>query len=187
MRKYEPDERGRAIVMRLGAVPGIDLESIAFAVENPRTGKPINVKTLKKVYAKELRLAKVEIQDLTMNAFIQGIKDGNPAILKIALSTYCNIREGSGGAIEISQNHQTIQIVGIDPIPAEEPMPTGNVTDLMARHDALVRLPSVDALPLPGESEPKAAAPRTELDIPGATTPWYKRPLTGKMPQAGGR
>jgi hypothetical protein len=189
MRRYEPDERGREIVLRLGALHNVDLESIAFAITNPRTGRPINVRTLKKCYARELKLAKVDMQKLVMDCFVEQLKAGNAQALKIGLSNYCGLREGGG--IEITQNNtQNLAwtIVGVPSPNVDEPIPPGDIFDALAVHEQPMRqLPKTDAIPLaPPEPVAKPQQPRTELDAdPNSFLPWHKRPLTGRIPVAG--
>jgi len=146
MRKYEPSERDRQIVLRLGAVANIDLECIAYAITNERTGKPINVKTLKKHYARELRLAKTEMQKIVMDSFVEQLKAGNAQALKIGLNSYCGLRD-TGNQITLSadkgNNNIAWQINFVESPFKDEPVAPEPI-DVIANPEPVRRLPKYD-------------------------------------------
>jgi len=175
MRKYEADERGRQIVLRLGAIHNVDLESIAFAITNPRTNKPITVKILTKHYSRELKLAKVEMQKLVMDSFVEQLKAGNAQALKIGLASYCGLKD-NGAQITVQTNTQNNNIAwtirGVESPNIHEPVPGSDDIDLIPNAPEPMRqLPRFDPVPMEppqpiaGQEQPY----RTELDLPGAT------------------
>ena len=94
MRKYEPNDRDREIVLRMAAIPGCTRETIAFCVTNERTGKAINRRTLEKHYAKELEIAKGVMQNITMKSFTEQIVEHSWPATRMALSNYCGLKDG---------------------------------------------------------------------------------------------
>jgi hypothetical protein len=193
MQKYEPDDRGREIVLRLGAIHNVDHEAIAFCIVNPRTNRPISVKTMLKHYSRELKLAKAEMQKLVMDSFVEALKAGNAQALKIGLNSYCGLRD-SGDQITVTQNNHSNniewRIVAVDSPYVNEPVPGSNDIDLVANKPAQQQLPPPDGEipvvyepagpPLPQGGPRHIGKYRTELDVPGATTPWYRKPLNGR-------
>jgi hypothetical protein len=94
MRKYEPNDRDREIVLRMAAIPGVTRETIAFCITNERTGKAINRRTLEKHYAKELEIAKGIMQNITMKSFVEQIVEHSWPATRLALSNYCGLKDG---------------------------------------------------------------------------------------------
>jgi hypothetical protein len=126
MRKYQPNERDREIVLRMAAIPGVTHEAVAFCITNERTGKPINRRTLEKHYAKELETAMGVMQNLTMKSFVEQIVEHSWPATRMALANYCGMKDGAD--VVASVNNVVM--------PAEPPKftlqfvsPTGKITD----------------------------------------------------------
>jgi len=188
MRKYVPTDRDKEIVLRMAAIPGVTREDIAFCITNERTGKRINRRTLEKHFAKELQIGMAVMKEITMNSFVEQIKAHVWPATRLALANYCGLRDNADVAVTANTvlPHINVSFVpspytdnGIDP-PLD--------VDLEPNPEPHRQLPRADAFPLaPPEPEPVAQEQpqyRTELDIPGALTPWHKRPLTGQLRQA---
>jgi len=176
MRKYEPTERDREIVLRMAAVPGITHEDLAFLIINERTGRKISAKTLRKHFAEELSRGMTVMKQITMDSFVEQIRNHVWPATKMALQNYCGLKDtGEGITVQTNQN-LTWKIVGIDPPPVEDdPAPVGNIVDLLADKNPLRRLPSIDAVPPSWEPAPPKQQPepvvRTEMDLPVCARP----------------
>ena len=75
-----------------------------------------------------------------------------------------------------------IHVTGVPaPDVPDDPMPPGNIIDALATQP-MRQLPKYDAYPLGEPPEPVAERPpepRTELDLPDALVPWYRKPIAG--------
>jgi hypothetical protein len=72
---FEPNESERRMV-RLAVGFGIPHIRICQAILNPRTGKPIDEKTLRKAFAEEIRMGAFEMDMIASSAMAQQIKAG---------------------------------------------------------------------------------------------------------------
>jgi hypothetical protein len=178
MRKYEPNDRDREIVLRMAAIPGVTRETIAFCITNDRTGRAINRRTLEKHYAKELETANGVMQNITMKSFVEQIVEHSWPATRLALSNYCGLKDGEMIANVTSiDNNINVRFV---PSPyANEPVPGVDHYDMDLKAAKPDELPP-PAIPIAYQSKPIPQEPRTELDIE-PEKPWYKRPITGKL------
>src|SRR5215813_1608045 len=123
MRKYEPNERDREIVLRMAAVPGVTREDIAFCITNERTGRAINRRTLEKNYAKELETAMAVMKEITMQSFVEQIKAHEWPATKMALANYCKIKDDGDAVVVRTQNNNQHTITFVRSPYLNEPTP----------------------------------------------------------------
>jgi hypothetical protein len=71
MKRYEPNDRDRQVVLVMAAIPGVTHANIAKAILNELSGKPITEKTLRPYYKAELRDAMVGTQRRVMTKFVR--------------------------------------------------------------------------------------------------------------------
>jgi hypothetical protein len=95
MRKYVPCDRDREIVLHMAAIPGVTREQIAFVITNERTGKAINRRTLEKHFGKELETGMAVMQQITMQSFVEQIKNHVWPATRLALNNYCGLKDGA--------------------------------------------------------------------------------------------
>jgi hypothetical protein len=114
MRKYVPNDRDRQIVLRMAAIPGVTRDDIAFCVTNERTGRPINRRTLEKVYRKELETGMAVMKQLTMKSFVEQIQQHVWPATRLALSNYCGLKDGADVVANISNQNINAEIAGIE-------------------------------------------------------------------------
>jgi hypothetical protein len=184
MRKYVPNDRDREIVQHMSAIPGVTRAQIAYVITNERTGKPINERTLRKHFSKELEVGMAVMQQITMQSFVEQIKNHVRPATRLALSNYCALKDGADVAVNASiDNNMNVTFVASphsrepnEPLPG--PLPA----------DARVALPPPIDVPIAphGSPEPTAnryafepqeepPAPRTEMDH-GLRKGWYMDP-----------
>jgi hypothetical protein len=184
MRKYQPCDRDREIVLRMAAIPGVTHDDIAFCVTNERTGRAINRRTLEKHYAKELQIGMAVMKEITMKSFVEQIQAHVWPATRLALSNYCGLKDNGEIVMQANTQNNSIEVRIVESPCVNEPVP--GPLDIDAKAPELTaRLPPPDDIPIvPYRPEPVANPQyRTELDIPGATTPWYRKPLSGGFPR----
>ena len=123
------------------------------------------------------------MKDLTMTSFVAQIKAHVWPATRLALANYCGLKDNAEAVVNANTNILKEIHVSFVPSPhVDEPLPGPLDIELERNPGPMRQLPRYD-IPIAPEPEPKPIAPRTELDIPGATTPWYKKPLTGQLRQ----
>jgi hypothetical protein len=134
MRKYEPNDRDREIVLRMAAIPNVTREAVAFCITNDRTGKAINRRTLEKHYAKELETAASVMQQITMKSFVEQILEHSWPATRLALANYCGLKDGAEVSANVSVNNNLkaelhgirVEFCGADPDKwKNDPLPAG--------------------------------------------------------------
>ena len=120
-----------------------------------------------------------------MTSFVEQIKAHVWPATRLALANYCGLKDGEAIVNASANLVRDINVHFVDsPNPHKGVDPPLDI-DLEPNPPPHLQLPKRDAYPMePPEPEPIAQEQpyRTELDIPGALTPWYKKPLTGRTP-----
>lgn len=186
MRKYQPNDRDREIVLHMAAIPGVTHEQIAFCVTNERTGKPINRRTLEKHFGKELETGMTVMKKITMQSFVEQIKAHVWPATRLALANYCGLKDGEAIVNASANIVRDINVHFVESPNAHKGVDPPLAIDLEPNPPPHLQIPRTDAYPLDAPPEPTPVASqeqpyRTELDVPGAMTPWYKKPLTGQL------
>jgi FKBP-type peptidyl-prolyl cis-trans isomerase len=81
---FVPTEQQRQFV---SAVAGVKMthDGIALSIINPRTGKPVDKKTLERAFAVELAVGKAKLKSLIGTKFMESVGKGEPWALKLGL------------------------------------------------------------------------------------------------------
>jgi hypothetical protein len=173
MVKFVPSPEQREVVAALSAAK-MPLEKIAASIVNPRTQRAISVKTLGRMFKDQLD----EGTGVIVEAF-RGLKAALEAreawAVRYVLDNVAGLKLREKDLPQaVKQEIMTINVTGVvAPFADAEPMPEGNVVELMKAQDPMRQIPRYDAFPLdsvPAEPEPAikpAPVIRTELDEPG--------------------
>jgi len=182
MAKFEPTDEQREDVAIMASAGRLSQEDIAKSIINPRTGRPITVKTLCRVFKKELS-EDVEFKKLILQKFKEEVSANNWQAIKYGMDYVVGFADGTATATASGPG----EMKGI------------TVRFVKSSHsDAPIDITPVPALPPPPEPLPAQKPPdpsptssmipaihcgkyRTEMDDPEVTTPWHKKKLTGKL------
>jgi hypothetical protein len=193
MVKFVPSSEQREVVAALSAAK-MPLEKIAASIVNPRTQRAISVKTLGRMFKDQLD-AGVGTIVKAFQGLRAALENKEPWAIKYTLDHIAEFKakeKDPQTSEAVKQGLLEIRVTGVEPLPVQDPAPVGEVIDLLANKDPLKRIPSRDPSPPPWADEPQPEPPpvphnqggtllrgnspyRTELDIPDALVPWYKR------------
>lgn len=199
--KYQPTDSDREIVLHMAAIPNVSHENIAFVVRNPKTGKPINVKTLERYYSHELKIGMAVMQRLSMKSFAAMIEGLNWPAVRLGLHNYCGLRDGGEVVAAVAEANNNLNITFRGSEFVDEPMPPppsdfeqqrstrppgAPVIPMRRKEPPLIEEKVAPQAQQPNSQPVNSMTPqhygeyRTELDDPNSVAiPWHKRPLSG--------
>jgi hypothetical protein len=113
MRKFEPNEEQREAVAILSSTGRVGLEEIAKFIVNPRTNRPISVKTLNKLFKLELA-ENTELKRLLVERFTAAVKEGAAWAIKFGMEYIVGFDSGGGKpGVVINNNQLNAEKLGI--------------------------------------------------------------------------
>ena len=187
MVKFSPSAEQREVVAALSAAK-MPLERIAASIINPRTKRAISEKTLRRMFKDQLDAGVGTIVE-AYKGLRAALAEKQPWAIKYTLDHIAEFKAKERDITTpqaVKNEVLQIHVTGVESPYIDEPVPASNDIDLVANPPEPMRqLPRVDAYPMAlPEPEPAASQEqpyRTELDLPGAMTPWHKKPITGNL------
>lgn len=169
--KYQPTDSDREIVLHMAAIPNVSHENIAFVIRNPKTGKPVNVKTLERYYSHELKIGMAVMQRLSMKSFAAMIEGLNWPAVRLGLHNYCGLRDGGEVVAAVAEANNNLNITFRGSEFVDEPMPPPPEDLEQSRS---TRPPGAPVIPLRRKEPPLEAGPerpRYGGDVPEPARP----------------
>jgi len=192
MPEFEPTDQQRESVSCLAAGGHLTVEQIAKTVINPRTGKPVGARTLRRIFHKELG-RHTDLQALVIKRFTEAVDRGEPWAVKLGMEYVIGIKneETKAANTATENNNKGIKYIHFvrshhrdAPIPGAYDLGPSEYRALAPPTD--IPLAPYKSEPTVGQEQPAPAFPpnhigkyRTEMDGPGRTA-YPKQRRTGQ-------
>jgi hypothetical protein len=195
MAKFEPTDEQREDVAVMASAGRLTQEDIAKTIINPRTGKPISVKVLCRVFKKELA-EDVEFKKLILEKFKEQVDAGNWRAIQYGMDNIVGFANGTATATATPKAPDAITagitVRFVQSPHSDDPRPPVDVTPRPAPPwpQSLLPRPPAHSVPTLDSRDENYVRPMAQevppeanpepLDNPATTDQLLFRPLKGK-------